>query len=193
MSGEVVGAAVAFTQQFLRDIVDEKFPLEKLIISKSLRGFYKNPGGIAHKVLADRIAKRDPGNKPSIGSRIPFVFVQTKRKVRLQGDKIETPEFIRANELKPDYIHYITNQIMKPVQQVFALVLEEIPSFKRKRRSFKVKLQYLQQEHGKDVEVLDAKESKLRNAEVTKLIFESALRKAKNIKDGQKTINSFFT
>jgi len=193
MSGEGVGAAVAFTQQFLRDIVDEKFPLEKLIISKSLRGFYKNPGGIAHKVLADRIAKRDPGNKPSIGSRIPFVFVQTKRKVRLQGDKIETPEFIRANELKPDYIHYITNQIMKPVQQVFALVLEEIPSFKRKRRSFKVKLQYLQQEHGKDVEVLDAKESKLRNAEVTKLIFESALRKAKNIKDGQKTINSFFT
>ncbi len=49
------------------------------------------------------------------------------------------------------------------------------------------------QEHGKDVEVLDAKESKLRNAEVAKLIFESALRKAKNIKDGQKTINSFFT
>ncbi len=48
------------------------------------------------------------------------------------------------------------------------------------------------QEHGKDVEVLDAK-GKLRNAEVTKLIFESALRKAKNIKDGQKTINSFFT
>ena len=46
-------------------MVDEKIDISKLIISKSLNGFYKNPEGIAHKVLADRMAKRDSGNKPS--------------------------------------------------------------------------------------------------------------------------------
>ena len=69
------------TKNILNDIVNEKFGLEKLIITKSLRGFYKNPNSIAHKVLADRIGKRDPGNKPSVGDRIPYVYIQTKKKV----------------------------------------------------------------------------------------------------------------
>ena len=87
-SGDVV-KSVKFTKQFLRDMVSEKFPLDKLIISKSLRGFYKNPESIAHKVLADRMGQRDPGNKPSVGSRIPYVYIQTDKSVKLQGDKIE--------------------------------------------------------------------------------------------------------
>ena len=73
---------------------------------------------IAHKVLADRIGKREPGNKPRPGDRIAFSYIQTKGK-KLQGDKIETPEFIKANNLKLDYGFYITNQIMKPIQQIF--------------------------------------------------------------------------
>ena len=113
-------------------VVNEKFPLEKLIISKSLRGFYKNPDSIAHRVLADRMGQRDPGNKPSVGSRIPYVYIQTKGKVKLQGDKIEHPDYMRKHKLKPDYTFYITNQIMKPLMQIYALVLEQIPQFKSK-------------------------------------------------------------
>jgi hypothetical protein len=45
-----------------------------------LRSNYKNPAQIAHKVLADRMGKRDPGNKPSSGDRIPFVYIETKNK-----------------------------------------------------------------------------------------------------------------
>ena len=192
MNEKDIGAAVSFTRSFLNDIVDEKFPLEKLIISKSLKGFYKNPGGIAHKVLADRMAKRDPGNKPSTGSRIPYVFIQTKKKVKLQGNRIETPTYIRANKLRPDYIHYITNQIKVPVQQVFSLILEDIPDFQRRRRNFEVNLEYLRQEYAGEADKLSKKEGKLRAGEVSRLIFEDALRKAKNIKDGQSTVRSFF-
>jgi DNA polymerase elongation subunit (family B) len=105
--------------------------MDKLIISKSLRSGYKNPAQIAHKVLADRMGKRDPGNKPSNGDRIPFVYIQNPDKKALQGDRIETPDYILANKIKPNYAFYITNQIMKPIQQVFALVLENIPSYKR--------------------------------------------------------------
>ena len=187
-----IEAAIAFVKKCLQDIVDEKYPLEKLIISKKLNSFYKNPESIAHKVLADRMGKRDPGNKPSVGSRVPFVYIQTKDNVKLQGDKIESPDYIRANNIRPDYAFYITNQIMLPVAQVFALILEKIPSYKRKVKAFKRKCEFLRQEHGHDEEKYYKKEEQLRMAEVKKLIFEDALRQANNIKKGQKTIQSFF-
>jgi DNA polymerase elongation subunit (family B) len=187
-----IPAAIAFVKDFLQDIVDEKFPLEKLIITKKLSSFYKNPQSIAHRVLADRMGKRDPGTKPSVGSRVPFVFIQTKAKVKLQGNRIENPDYIRENKIRPDYGFYITNQIMKPVQQVFALILEDIPSFKRKVAAFKRKCEYLKQECKGDEEKYDKKEEALRNKEVKKLIFDDVLRQANNIKCGQKSIKKFF-
>ena len=54
-------------------------------------------------------------------------------KKALQGDKIETPLFITENNIKIDYGFYITNQIMKPIQQLFALVLEDMDDFVTKR------------------------------------------------------------
>ena len=131
MNAHDIPAAIMFVKKCLQEIVDEKFPIEKLIITKKLNSFYKNPESIAHKVLAERMGKRDAGNKPSVGSRVPFVYIQTKGNVRLQGDKIESPDYIRANGIRPDYGFYITNQLMKPIQQVFSLILEDIPNFKR--------------------------------------------------------------
>ena len=58
MNGETVDNAANFVRKYIKDMVDEKIPMEKLIISKSLNGFYKNPEAIAHKVLADRIKER---------------------------------------------------------------------------------------------------------------------------------------
>jgi DNA polymerase elongation subunit (family B) len=85
--------------------------IEKLIISKSIRSFYKNPKAIAHNVLAERIGVRDPGNKPSPGDRIPYVYIVNPG-AKLQGEKIETPMFIKDNKLKIDYGFYISNQII---------------------------------------------------------------------------------
>ena len=100
MNDKSIEKAVNFTKNFLEDIVNEKFPLEKLIISKSLREFYKNPDSIAHKVLADRIGERDPGNKPKPGDRLKFVFINTGDKKALLGERVETPEFILQNNLQ---------------------------------------------------------------------------------------------
>jgi DNA polymerase elongation subunit (family B) len=104
-------------------------PLEKLIITKSLRSGYKNPRSIAHKVLADRIGQRDQGNEPRPGDRMQFIYIKGAKK-GLQGDRIETPAFIKAHDLPIDYSHYITNQVMKPLQQVFGLVLDEMAGYK---------------------------------------------------------------
>ena len=182
--------AMDFTRKFLQDMVDEKFPTSKLIITKSLRSFYKNPQQIAHKVLADRMGIRDPGNKPGPGDRIPFMYIQTKGKVKLQGDRIEHPKYIEENNLKPDYTFYITNQIMKPLLQVFALVLYKMPEFKRKRRNFENKLAVLKQTL--DPEKYEDKVTKLKNSEVEAILFENVLRQVKNKKDGNQSIANFF-
>ena len=192
MSSQNITDAVKFTKTFLQDMVNEKFPIEKLIISKSLRGFYKNPDSIAHRVLADRMGQRDPGNKPSVGSRIPYVYIQTKKKAKLQGDRIENPDYIRKENLKPDYGFYITNQIQKPVTQVFALLLEQMVEFKSKMRGFNMKLRSLKKQYKSDEKKFEAQETKLRNKHVKRLIFDSSIRQANNIKNGQKTIHSFF-
>lgn len=100
-----------------------EFPLEKFIISKTLRSYYKKPKQIAHNVLAMRQAQRDPGNKFEPNDRVPYAFIRTDNsKDLLQGDKIETPEFIKQNKLQINYKMYMINQIIKPVSQIFELV-----------------------------------------------------------------------
>ena len=183
--------AMEFTRKCLGEIANGEISDKKLIITKSLRSFYKNPLQIAHKVLADRMGMRDPGNKPGAGDRIPFMYIQTKGKVRLQGDKIEHPNFIKENNLKPDYGFYITNQIMKPLLQVFSLVLQEMPEFQRKQRMFFNKLEILK-DTMEDEEKYENKEAKLKNEEVKKILFEDTLRTLNNAKVGQKSIKSFF-
>jgi DNA polymerase elongation subunit (family B) len=125
-----VPKAAAYVQGMGVDLVDGKFGLQPLIISKSLRAEYKSVP--AHKILAERMAGRDPGNAPASGDRIPFVYVQPKTgqaAPELQGDRIETPAYIRENSLKPDYMFYIDHQISNPVCQLFGAVAEQIPGF----------------------------------------------------------------
>ena len=192
MNDKSIEKAVKFTKKFLDNIVNEKFALEKLIISKSLREFYKNPDSIAHKVLADRIGKRDPGNKPSVGSRVPYVYIQTKGKVVLQGDKIESPDYIKKHKLKPDYTFYITNQIMKPVQQVFGLVLKQIDGFNKFKNQYTRELSLINSKYKNDDKKIQTKTQQTIDKYVKLLIFENSLRKATNMKNNQKSIKSFF-
>ena len=194
MSNGNVSEAMAFTKNFLQNIVDGKIDLKKLIVSKSLRGWYKNPDSIAHNVLAERMGKRDAGNKPAVGSRIPYVYFQTnnqKKKVK-QGDRIEHPDYMIEKKLKPDYVHYITNQIQKPITQIYALVLEQMPQFKTKVGGFKRKMRMLDRKHKDNPEKRDSEETKIRNAEVKKILFDTPLRQANNMKNGQRTIVTFF-
>jgi DNA polymerase elongation subunit (family B) len=196
MKQQNIKQAINFLKGCLQNIVDEKYPVDKLIITKSLRSGYKNPQSIAHKVLADRITARDPGNKPSSGDRIPFVYINSSNKKALQGEKIETPTFIADNNLKIDYSFYITNQIMKPVQQLFALVLEKIWEMQNKKpkiRQFKKDVELLRK--NTDPDKFEDKLEQLRNKEVKILLFDEYLRETNNEKSGVQTLTklNFFT
>ena len=190
MKEQNIETAIKFLKASLQEIVDEKIPIDKLIISKSIRSYYKNPNQIAHKVLANRMAQRDPGNKPAPGDRIPYVYINTTNKKALQGDKIEHPVYILENKLKINYSFYITNQIMKPVIQVFSLVLEDMKEFKRAKKSFLNKLKTMKQ--NMDIETYKKKETQLKDKEVEKLLFSEYLLQINNIKNNNQNITKFF-
>ena len=140
-----------------------------------------------------RPAARDPGGKPSPGDRIPFVYVHTKKAGALQGEKIETPSYIVENKVKIDYSFYISNQLMKPIQQVFALVLEKIWKSQNKLikiKKFRDEVKKLRKSCEEDK--FDTKLEQLKNKEVKALLFDEYLRVTNNSKAGNNEITSFF-
>ena len=124
-----LASSIEFLNEELKDLVEGKTSIQELVITKSIKASYKDPSKIAHKVLADRIGARDPGNRPCVNERIPFVYIKTDTPNSLQGDRIENPEYIVENKLTPDYLHYITNQIMKPIIQLYALCIDQLPGY----------------------------------------------------------------
>ena len=195
MNDKNIESAAEFLKDNMKKLIDGEVPLDKLIITKSLRGNYKNPKQIAHKVLAERIGRRDPGNKPSAGDRIPFAYVKIENRKALQGDKIELPTYIIEQKLEIDYAHYITNQIMKPCQQVFALVLEKMKAFKKIKgatlRQWNKQLVELRKKHPES-DVYETRLDTLRNKEVKALLFDDYLIRMTNKSNGQGTVADYF-
>jgi DNA polymerase elongation subunit (family B) len=117
--------ALKFTQDILKRMFDGEFDIKYFLQSRTLKmkESYADWTRIAHVVLSERIGVRDPGNKPQAGDRISFAAIKVKNsKGKLQGELIETPEFIKEQKLKIDYLFYLTNQIEKPALQFLSLV-----------------------------------------------------------------------
>ena len=169
-------AAFEFVRTAVREMLAGKFSMKRLTITKSLRAEYKLVP--AHKILADRVGKRDPGNKPSSNDRIPFVYAMPPSgkpwpKTAQQGERIETPTYIKDKGLKPDYMFYITNQIAKPVAQVFGLVVDRLPGVKAHQ-------------------LTAAKTTRDRESLAEELLFGDLLRDASREASGQRDLRSFF-
>ena len=193
-----VQAAIDFLHQSLNELIQGKYPMDKLTITKALRSYYKNPSQIAHRVLADRIAKRDPGNKPKSGDRIKYAYinVNSKKGVKLlQGDKIETPEFIQEHKLQINYTHYITNQLMKPLQQLFGLALEQIWRMhgnEYKLKQYKTSLLELEKDCAGNLEIFMKKKEKIASSEIKQLLFDEFLTKIYQTQNRIRTLDSFW-
>jgi len=124
--------AFNFVQSTCNNLVDGKISTHQLTLTKSLKSEYKSKTPPAHRILADRITLRDPGNAPSSGERMRFMYILPpigQVASKLQGDRIETPEFIKENNLKIDYKYYIEHQILNPIAQLFGLFIEQLPGY----------------------------------------------------------------
>ena len=126
-----VAAAVKVVKEGVKSLVEGKVKLSMLTITKSLRSEYKTTPP-AHKILADRMAVRDPGNAPASGERVGYVYIKAQAGQKasdLQGERVETPAFIREKGLEPDYEYYILHQLMNPLSQLFGIFVNEIPGY----------------------------------------------------------------
>jgi len=155
--------AQEFVKNILVNILQNKIPLEKYVITKQLRDDYKNPGQIAHRVLADRMEERDAGNKPQVGDRLAYVYIKEKRDAKKQGERIEQIDYVREKKLTPDTEFYITNQVQNPVAQLFALAIEQLDGYKPKHNYKQWMDEYMETmtEEEATLKVLDYKEKEL--------------------------------
>jgi len=182
MKEKSIVKSIKFLNESLTKLISGDYPIEKLLVTKSLRSYYKNPNQIAHKVLAERIGIRDSGNKPSSGDRMYYAYIVNSNKKALQGEKIETPNYIKQEKLKLDYGHYISNQIMKPLLQLYALNLENMSEFKKKRgvtlQSWYNEIDKLQSKW-QEPEKYEKKLEELKCKEIKSLLFDSYLKECK--------------
>lgn len=188
--------SISFLKDSLMELINDKFDIQMLVISKTLRSTYKDPESIAHKVLADRMGERDPGNKPQSNDRIPYVYIKlkttnSKDKV-LQGDKIEHVNYVREQKLKPDYVTYLENQIMKPVSQIYELVVHKLDGFTKSEDYFeKLEERYYEKYADKSEDFVHDKIQQKKQEEVEKLLFQDSLRIARNQKANLQEISKW--
>ena len=188
-----IAKAIDFLEQSIIQLIRGKVPMDKLMLTKALRSDYSNPERIAHKVLADRIGKRDPGNKPKAGDRIQFVFISNPSE-KLLGNRIETPEYILAHQLPIDNNYYITNQLMKPLQQLFGLAIDQIWEYKGMTASlntFKKDMAVLKEKYP-DLETFNEKKEHYCSAKVSALLFQKFLVQIYNEKNKIQTLHQCF-
>jgi DNA polymerase elongation subunit (family B) len=92
-----------------------------------------------HARLARRMYKRDPGSAPTRGSRLQFMFVQSKNPNAKQHEKSEHPEYVKEHNLKPDPIYYLEHQLKAPRLQLFELLMKDPESlFRDNMRSYRL-------------------------------------------------------
>lgn len=126
-----VAAAAAFVKRYANDLMDNKVSLSQLLLTRSLRSEYKSATPPAHKILADRIKERDPGNAPASGDRLSFIYFKPPAGFSgNQGERVETLSFMKANGLKPDPLYYLEHQLESPIGQLFSILVDQLPGAK---------------------------------------------------------------
>jgi DNA polymerase delta subunit 1 len=166
--------AQQFVETQLVNLLENKVPLEKFIVSKSLRDDYAAMAEDyegkatlpAHRVLANRMEARDPGTAPKVGDRLQYIYAAEYKSKTKQGDRIEHIDFVRANKMKPDVNFYITNQIQNPVAQLFALCIEKLNGYTKPTKEpydemFTRFMEKLKDEEDATIAVLKKKEDQL--------------------------------
>ncbi len=109
--------AVQWLTENIQMIRNQEFNLRYFVITKALRGYYKNPQQIAHKVLADRIAIRDPGNKPKANDRIPYAYIKKNETPEITGykKKTERREIGTFKNGKPKFKNFRVDDLSNPI------------------------------------------------------------------------------
>jgi len=113
--------AVAYAKEVISDLLCNRIDISQLVITKELT---KNDytAKQAHVELSIKMKKRDPGNAPKLGDRIPYILI-TGTKGSPAYQRAEDPIFVLENNIPIDFNYYLENQLSKPLVRIFSPIL----------------------------------------------------------------------
>nr|BAJ78758.1 DNA polymerase delta catalytic subunit [Gynaikothrips ficorum] len=113
--------AVAYAKSVISDLLCNRIDISQLVITKELtKSDYAAKQ--AHVELAAKMKKRDPGNAPKLGDRVPFVLISASKGTPAYM-KAEDPIYVLENSIPIDFSYYLENQLSKPLLRIFTPIL----------------------------------------------------------------------
>jgi DNA polymerase delta subunit 1 len=98
--------------------------MSKFVVSKTLRGGYKNATQ-PHVYVANKLRARR-GSPVNYGERVPYVFVEDPTKAGcVQAERAEDPAYALANGLKMDRLYYLKCQLTNPIKSLLELFVQD--------------------------------------------------------------------
>nr|BAO20831.1 DNA polymerase delta catalytic subunit [Baculentulus morikawai] len=117
--------AADYAKQTISDLLCNRVDISQLVITKELTKTDKEYSAKqAHVELANKMRKRDPGNAPKLGDRVPYVIISAAKGTPAY-QKAEDPIYVLENNIPIDATHYLENQISKPLIRIFEPILGE--------------------------------------------------------------------
>ena len=106
--------ALEHARKRVLDVLNERIPWESMVVTKALRGNYKNPRSLPHWQVSEKRKAR--GETIGSGERIPYVFVRDPLKSDgLVAERAEDPVFAQAHGLPLDTLYYVRQQLLNPI------------------------------------------------------------------------------
>lgn len=113
--------AVEYAKQTISDLLCNRVDISQLVITKELSKT-EYAAKQAHVELAAKMKKRDPGNAPKLGDRVPYVVTAAAKNTPAYA-KAEDPIYVLENCIPIDYKYYLENQLAKPLLRIFEPIL----------------------------------------------------------------------
>merc|ERR1712168_939654 len=115
--------AVEFVKQTISDLLCNRIDISQLVITKELtKSDEEYANKQAHCELAKKMKKRDAGNAPKLGDRVPYVIIAASKGTPAY-QKAEDPIYVLENNIPIDAEHYLNNQLSKPLLRIFDPIL----------------------------------------------------------------------
>jgi DNA polymerase delta subunit 1 len=114
-------AATEYVKSIISDLLCNRIDISQLVITKELTK-HDYAAKQAHVELAAKMKKRDPGNAPKLGDRVPYVITAAAKNAPAYS-KAEDPVYVLENNIPIDFQYYLENQLSKPLLRIFEPIL----------------------------------------------------------------------
>ena len=117
-------AALQAAREHVAAVLAGRHAIDKFVVSKALRGDYKNDKQ-PHLYVAKKLARRRGHAVPS-GTRVPYVFVEDMDDPEcLQAERAEDPAYARDHDLPLDLLYYVEHQLASPVCALLDVLVDD--------------------------------------------------------------------